>query len=222
MDASPNPDHAPASVSHMVAAIEEASVADAAASLLEPAAARLDQGTLGRVLRGEWLGHAAHPMLTDLPLGLFMSATMLDVVGGRGSAKAAKRLIGLGLLTVPAVAATGMVDWKQASSDPRVRRVGVIHGLGNALVGLLYFRSWRARGRGHRIRGMILAMMGGTLALFTGYLGGHMSFARRAGTGERGLDLDHPAKEAQADADWSGDTADAATIDLIEQAPIPR
>lgn len=224
MDNTARPDHTPDVLREAIAGLEENALGDSLAAVMEPLAERLDEGDMGHLLRGDWLGHAAHPMLTDLPLGCFMSASMLDLVGGKGSAKAAQRLIGVGLLALPAVSATGLVDWKEASSDPRIRRVGAIHGAGNAVAGLLYFQSWRARRKGHQVRGMALALGGGVLALFTGYLGGHMSFARRSGTGERGLDLAQ-AHEGAPDsfvADWANEQAEPTTIDLIEEAPIPR
>ena len=40
------------------------------------------------------------------------------------------------------------------------------------------------------MKGVILAMLGGCGALVTGYLGGHLSFARHVGSGERGMSLD--------------------------------
>ena len=54
------------------------------------------------LLRGAWLGHPLHPVLTDLPIGLWTSATVLDLVGGRSARPAATRLVGLGLLAAGA------------------------------------------------------------------------------------------------------------------------
>src|SRR5215218_119324 len=54
-------------------------------------------------LSGTWLGHALHPLLTDLPIGTWTSALLLDWLGGKGSERAADRLIGIGLAaTLPA------------------------------------------------------------------------------------------------------------------------
>ena len=50
-------------------------------------------GTRASVLRGDWLGHAVHPLLTDVVLGTWTSATVLDIFGGRGSSAAAQRLV---------------------------------------------------------------------------------------------------------------------------------
>ena len=42
----------------------------------------LGNGGLKDVLRGTWIGHALHPLLTDVVVGSFTSATILDLVGG--------------------------------------------------------------------------------------------------------------------------------------------
>ncbi len=41
---------------------------------------------------------AAHPMLTDVTLGCWLSASILDLAGGAGSRGSAKLLLGIGLL----------------------------------------------------------------------------------------------------------------------------
>lgn len=148
------------------------------------AAAPLDDGPLGPMLRGEQLGHRAHPMLTDLPIGFFTSAAVVDLIGGKAGRTVARRLIGLGLLSAVPTAMAGAVDYRSASSDPRVRRVGVVHGLGNVGVMLLYFRSWRSRRRGHHLRGLLWGALGAGAATFTGYLGGHLSYALGANVQE--------------------------------------
>ena len=46
---------------------------------------------------GTWLGHALHPLLTDVVIGSFVSATLLDVLGGDDDGRASERLIGVGI-----------------------------------------------------------------------------------------------------------------------------
>jgi hypothetical protein len=169
-----------------ITAIEGNESIDAVFGPMESVATQVSSGRAGSVLRGDWLGHALHPLMTDFPLGCWLSAGVLDVLGGRGARRSAQRLIGLGLLSVPATAASGLTDWSSLR-DPRTRRVGAVHAIGNTLVAYLYFRSWRSRRRGHHLRGVGYGMLGGAGAMATGYLGGHLSFARQAGTGERGL-----------------------------------
>jgi uncharacterized membrane protein len=175
-----------------IASLEGNGAIDRAFGPLERAAAPVSRGRAASVLRGEWLGHALHPLMTDLPLGCWLSAGLLDLFGGRRSRRSAQRLVGAGLLMVPPTVASGLSDWSTLR-DPRARRVGAVHAIGNTVVALAYYRSWRARRRGHHARGVALGLFGGALGWLTGYLGGHLSFARGAGQGERGLALDEPA-----------------------------
>ncbi|NUS49432.1 MAG: hypothetical protein HOQ22_00120, partial [Nocardioidaceae bacterium] len=72
------------------------------------------------LLQGAWLGHALHPVLTDLPIGFWASAVTLDLVGGRDARGAAQRLVGLGLLTWLPTAVTGWAQW--AATEKREQR----------------------------------------------------------------------------------------------------
>ena len=133
-------------------------------------------------LRGEALGHALHPLLTDFPLGAWLSATLLDVFGGRPARPAATGLVGFGLaMTVP-TAAAGLAEWRAAGEAPR--RVGVVHAAVNAAATSLYAASFVARLRGRHYRGVALALAGGSAAWVGGYLGGHLSLVRKIGTAD--------------------------------------
>src|SRR5947208_269277 len=100
----------PAWLRRTVESIEGSTALDPAVDLLTPVAASLGAGARGDALRGRWLGHALHPLLTDLPLGCWIGAGLLDLLGGKGGRRAAQRLVGLGLVFVPATAAAGMAD----------------------------------------------------------------------------------------------------------------
>jgi uncharacterized membrane protein len=128
------------------------------------------------LLSGKWLGHALHPMLTDLPLGCWLSAGALDVVGGRQSRPAARRLVALGVLASVPAAVTGASDFRDVRHATQ-RRVAAVHGVGNVVVVACYIASWRARRRDHHFRGMALAMLGAAGTAVTGYLGGHLLLA---------------------------------------------
>ena len=167
---------------------------DAPADLLQPATRRLAAGRIGSFLRGEWLGHALHPVLTDLPIGFWTSAFVLDLIGGRSGRRASTRLIGLGLLSALPTAASGAVEWSDIDDD-RPRRIGVVHAAANGVAMVLYFGSWRARHRGHHVRGVALGVGGALAASVGGHLGGHLAFVEGMGTGER-----RPATEHQKGA----------------------
>lgn len=142
-----------------------------------------EDGVAG-LLRGEWLGHALHPLLTDLPLGCWTASIILDFMPG--GARASRRLIGVGLAAVPLTAAAGLAEW-DTLEDQRVKRVAAVHAIGNTVAALAFGRSWMRRRGGRKLGGMGWSLLGGSIALATGYLGGHLSFARRAGTGARGI-----------------------------------
>jgi uncharacterized membrane protein len=156
---------------------------EAAQRLLDESAGLLP-GSARSFFRGDWLGHALHPPLTDLPLGCWLGAGILDLFGGERARPAARTLVGWGLLTSAPTAAAGVAEWGQLS--PEMRRVGAAHASGNVMVIACYAGSWLFRRAGSRRAGVLLGLAGGLLAMVTGYLGGHMSFGRRVGTGIRG------------------------------------
>ena len=137
-------------------------------------------GTRGYVLRGDWLGHAVHPVLTDLVLGTWTSATLLDLFGGADAAVPARRLIGTGLLAVGPTAWTGWAEWSEAG--PREKRVGLVHAVTNGVAISIYAASWVARHRGRHGSGARLALAGAAVSGLGAYLGGHLAAARNVGS----------------------------------------
>lgn len=134
------------------------------------------------LLSGTLLGHAVHPMLTDLVIGSFMSATLLDLLGGGEARKASERLIALGIAAYPPTALTGVNDWADTEpADERVRRAGLIHAGSNAVALGMYGASLMARRRGSRGSGFLFSLAGACVLMTGGYLGGHLSLRRGAG-----------------------------------------
>jgi len=131
-------------------------------------------------LRGMWLGHALHPVLTDLTVGFWTSTNVLDLVGGRQSRPAATRLLALGVLSAVPTVLTGYAEW--AETEQRAKRVGVVHAASNALGLALFMSSLVARRNGQHARGVLLALAGSTSASVGGYLGGHLSAVRKVGS----------------------------------------
>lgn len=131
-----------------------------------------------RTLAGEWLGHPLHPMLTDLPIGFWTTAWVLDLVGGRRSARVATAMVGLGVASALPTAAAGLVDWADLSVEKK--RPGLVHAAANIAATGLYGLSFAARIRGRRFRGIALGMAGAAAATAGGYLGGHLVFGTNA------------------------------------------
>ena len=137
-------------------------------------------------LSGTWLGHPVHPMLTDLPIGFWTSALVLDLVGGKKSRRAAQRLIAFGVLDAIPTAATGAADW--SDTDRKDKRVGLVHGLLNTAAVVTFASSWRARRRGRHGRGIALGVVGSAIASAAAYLGGHLVDARGVGVAQTAFD----------------------------------
>jgi hypothetical protein len=57
------------------------------------------------------------PVLTDIPIGLFTSATVLDFLGRRRSRAAVNGLTALGLIGTVPTAAAGLADWSDTHGE---------------------------------------------------------------------------------------------------------
>lgn len=165
-------------------AIESATRLDMPVDALRPLArSLLASPARKRLLQGEWLGHGVHPMLTDFPLGAWMSASLLDVIGGRRSRSAATTLVGFGVVTALPTVLTGIAEWGETGE--REQRVGVVHAASNAVALGLYTSSLRARLQGRHGAGAMLGIAGGLTAVMGGYLGGHLTEVRKVSSRHR-------------------------------------
>lgn len=161
--------------------LEEARALDRPVRALEPSVRELfGTGTRGSVLRGEWLGHALHPVLTDVVLGTWTSASLLDLFGGPGSSPSAQRLVGTGLVAFGPTAWAGWAEWSAAGT--RDKRVGLVHAVTNGVAVGVYTASWLARRRGRHATGAGLALVGAAVSGVGGYLGGHLAEGRKVGS----------------------------------------
>jgi nitrite reductase/ring-hydroxylating ferredoxin subunit len=161
-------------------------------------------GPAKSLLSGTWLGHPLHPLLTDVPIGCWTGAVLLDLAGGDDVAAAVDPLVGLGVLAALPTAVSGLSDWADTCGGER--RIGLVHAAANgAALGLFTLSLVSSRGGARALRLLGLAAVGAG-----GYLGGHLSYAR-------GLGVDHQAFIAKP-GDWTGAIAAAA---LDEGVPVP-
>jgi uncharacterized membrane protein len=129
------------------------------------------------------LGHGAHPILIVFPLGLLGGSVIFDVMylvtGTDMFAFVAYWLIAVGVASGVVAAVPGFVDWFAIPKGTRAKSVGLIHGLGNDLVLIIFALSWWLR---YDIRpfhqppttALALSFAGLALAMFTGWLGGEL------------------------------------------------
>jgi uncharacterized membrane protein len=165
--------------------LERASVLDGAVGILKPVVrSAIPDGTLRDLLGGKWLGHALHPLLTDVPIGVWTSSLILDFAGGSSAEGAADLLVGIGIAAVAPTALTGWSDWGEALTTEQ-HRVGLVHAATNIAAASMFAASLRRRREGRRGAGKLLSIAGAGALSIGGYLGGHLSYARSVGTGER-------------------------------------
>ncbi len=146
------------------------------------------------VLNGTWLGHALHPVFTDIPIGAWSCTMVLDLVSNNGEsegiARGADIAMALGIVGATAAVVTGVTDWSDL--DGTDRRVGLMHGLLNSSILLTNIGSLVLRLTGRRRAGVTLSTVGYLASLFSAYLGGELSFAK-------GIGVNHDAWEGGSD-----------------------
>ena len=189
--------------------LDAAEALDRVAAPLHAAATKLLRHVpMKDVLHGVGLGHPVHPPLTDLPIGFWTSAFVLDLGGGRRARHAAATLVGCGVLSAVPTAAAGIADW--AALEQPERRTGVVHAVANLIATALYGLSYLARRRGRHATGVALGLVAAAAASGGGYLGGHLSFRRASG-------VNH-ATGAPSGGDWADVSTDG---ELTGDAPTP-
>ena len=129
---------------------------------------------------GRWAGHPLHPALSDLPIGLWTGAMVLDATDRgpppRRGIDAAGLLSAAGILAAGATALTGLSDW--TVSNDQDRRVGLFHGLLNTVALGLQGASLGTRMAGHRSTARALGVASLTVTAAAAYLGGHLVFTK--------------------------------------------
>jgi nitrite reductase/ring-hydroxylating ferredoxin subunit/uncharacterized membrane protein len=193
-------------------AIGSLSALDApAAAVAKRVRGLLGPGPVKDAISGVWLGHPLHPLLTDVPIGTWTSATLLDLIGGPDSRQAAERLIGTGIAAAVPTALTGTVEY--ADSEPghdEVRRAGALHALANVTALSLYSASLLARRRGSHGTGVLLGLGGMSALMAGGWLGGFLAYARGTGVDETAFDQGPPDWTPVLDASMLVDDRPAA------------
>ncbi len=142
--------------------------------------------TIKNVLHGTWLGHPLHPVLTDIPLGAWTAAFVLDVMeasasGARGRqyARGADACVAIGIAGAVGSAVTGLTDW--TGTDAKPRRTGLIHAALNTTALTCYVTSLLLRRRGRRSEARALAYVGAGVVTVGAYLGGTLVYKERIG-----------------------------------------
>jgi len=169
-----------------ISLLEQESRLDRVVSAGQRAARLIRPAKLRDVLHGVWLGHPLHPMLVQVPVGAWLSASVLDFA--RGDERAARLLVATGLIAAVPAALAGAADWSEQHEQQM--RVGIVHAAGNVVALGLYGASLAPRdprlSRALRLTGLAAVSA-------SGLLGGHISF-RLAGGANHAEEVPHLVK----------------------------
>jgi uncharacterized membrane protein len=152
--------------------LEDNHALDGPAAGLRALGGLVPEGAVRDALRGDPVGHPIHPALVQIPVGAWVSATLLDFVPRTGPASTV--LIAVGLGTVLPAAAAGAVDL--AAMTKEQQRVGVAHVACNSVGIVLFGASLVSRLRSRHLRGRGYALAGLAAVGLGGLLGGHLAF----------------------------------------------
>jgi len=176
--------------SGLIKVIEEQDALEQVSNAVQPAINSIFEsaGSVGQgiknILQGSWLGHPLHPALTDIPLGAWTTALVLDVqeeiTGRKDVGKGADTAIAVGLAGAVGAAVTGLTDWSSINKSGS-RKLGLVHGLLNATATVIYSTSLVMRRQNSRRLGRRLAFVGYAISGLSAYLGGHLVFEEQIG-----------------------------------------
>ena len=131
--------------------------------------------------RAKLFGHALHPILIVFPLGLLATGVIFDVIyliqNNPVMEMVAFWLIASGIIGGLIAAPFGWIDWFAIPRNTRAYSVGLIHGLGNTIVLLLFAVSLWLRWdlpATPPLAAHLFSFAGAGLATFTGWLGGEL------------------------------------------------
>jgi uncharacterized membrane protein len=149
--------------------------------------------------RARLLGHSIHPMLITLPIGLFLTATIFDIVHlatrtGTWTLVSFWMIVA-GIIGGLAAAVFGFLDYRGIPSGTRAERVGRAHGIGNVVLVILFAASaWLRRSAPEQpsTLALVLSFAGIVLGMVTAWMGGEL--VERLGVGVHdGANVDAPS-----------------------------
>ena len=196
----------------LLSRLERDSRLDKAVAAGQRAARLIRPGQVRDGLHGVWLGHPLHPVLVQVPVGAWLSASIVDLLGDDRSAR---RLTAAGLAAAVPAAVAGAADWSEQHEQQM--RVGVVHAAANVVAMSLYGASLLARGP--RL-GRALRLAGLVSAAASGLAGGHISF-RLAGGANHAEAVPHLVEPGWQHLMVSADLAEGKPVrGLLGEVPV--
>lgn len=131
--------------------------------------------------RAKLFGHPIHQQLIVFPLGLLVTSVVFDVIhlitANALWAVVAFWMIVAGVAGGLAAAPFGIWDWIGIPNNTRAKRLGLLHGVGNVIVILLFAASLMLRKDNTAAPegfAILLSVVGVVIGAVTGWLGGEL------------------------------------------------
>ena len=123
-------------------------------------------------LNGVWFGHPLHPAITDVPIGAYVVALVLDLSGQRSAATAA---IGVGIVFMLLAALAGYADY--IDLEGKTRQFGTVHSSLMLVALVLYVISFLMRlGAVASPAEVWLSFIGFLIVIGSAYVGGELVY----------------------------------------------
>ena len=175
-------------IEHTIEQLEETKGLSALSTTVQNAVKTLlgSESKIGKkiteALGGSWLGHPLHPILTDVAIGGFTVAWVLDILAEMNDdddyRNSADHAMAVGLIGASGTILTGLNDWTYAKG--RARKLGLLHAITNATGNALYLGAYLTRKKNRPLR-FWLSMTGATVITVGSYLGGTLVYKEGMG-----------------------------------------
>lgn len=131
-------------------------------------------------LNGSWLGHALHPVLTDVVVGGATVVVMFDILrvafGVTGLTTAGTWVLGLTAVSALGAIVTGLTDFKDTGPGSAGRNVAGLHGLINVVATLLFLVALYLRLVDRTNWAALTFVIGYGIVSVGAFIGGHVVF----------------------------------------------
>jgi uncharacterized membrane protein len=139
------------------------------------------------LLKGKWLKHPLHPIVVHVPMAMWPSALIFDLlsqwqIGGNAMVRLSFYAIIFGLVASFLAVPTGVLDWSGIKKEKPAWKIGLYHMMLNLVAALLFAINFGLRMQDFREATVVariplaLSFIGTGLLIGSAYLGGRMVY----------------------------------------------
>ncbi len=139
------------------------------------------------LLKGKWMKHPVHPIIVHVPMAMWPSALIFDLlsqwqIGGNAMVRLSFYAIIFGLVASLLAVPTGVLDWSGIKKEKPAWKIGLYHMMLNLIAALLFAINFGLRMQDFREATTVariplgLSVIGTGLLIGSAYLGGRMVY----------------------------------------------